>query len=153
MAYIIFVFVQSLFFKFTDSPETDYIFLTKLNPWALELTGYNLFARNGIFSAYVIGSAELVASILMALSLIPQLKIIRVLASLLSMAIMTGAISFHLFTPLGVEVVNESGMGDMGLLFQLAVGVWLSALLLIILNFADFCGIYHLIQKKLGKQQ
>ena len=31
--FIAFVFIQSLFFKFTDSPETTYIFVGKLDDW------------------------------------------------------------------------------------------------------------------------
>lgn len=30
--FVAFVFIQSLFFKFTDSPETQYIFEEKLEP-------------------------------------------------------------------------------------------------------------------------
>ncbi len=59
--YVAFVFIQSLFFKFTDSPETQYIFGT-LDAWGASLGFAGLFARNGIFSQYVVGSAELVAS-------------------------------------------------------------------------------------------
>jgi hypothetical protein len=33
--FVAFVFIQSLFFKFTGSPETVYIFQGKLDPWAL----------------------------------------------------------------------------------------------------------------------
>ena len=39
--FIAFVFVQSLFFKFTDSPETQYIFGT-LDAWAGGLERYRL---------------------------------------------------------------------------------------------------------------
>ncbi|MFK7888798.1 MAG: hypothetical protein AB8G16_18220, partial [Gammaproteobacteria bacterium] len=53
--FIAFVFIQSLFFKFTDAPETQHIFGT-LNEWTRSLGVGNLFARNGIFSQYVIGS-------------------------------------------------------------------------------------------------
>src|SRR3546814_12302869 len=63
--YISFVFVQSLFFKFANSPETVYIFQTKLDPWAASLGFPGLFAPGGIFSAHVIGSFELIASLLL----------------------------------------------------------------------------------------
>ena len=39
-----------------------------------------------------------------------------------------GAIFFHLFTPLGVAVVNTDGSSDGGELFLLACGVWLACL-------------------------
>ena len=59
--YIAFVFIQSLFFKFSDSPETQYIFGT-LDAWAASLGLAGLFAPSGPFSQYVVGSAELLAS-------------------------------------------------------------------------------------------
>ena len=62
--YIAFVFFQSLFFKFTDSPETHYIFGT-LDTWAAGLGFPGLFAPNGLFSQYAVGSAELVTSMLL----------------------------------------------------------------------------------------
>lgn len=118
--YVAFVFVQSLFFKFTNAPETQHIFGT-LNDWALGLGLPGLFARDAIFSQYVIGSAELVASALLLGSLSPSLHWARMPGALLGVAIMTGAITFHLFTPLGVNV-----QGDGGLLFGMACGVWLA---------------------------
>ena len=39
----------------------------------------------------------------------------------------SGAIFFHLFTPLGVQVRNTDGSLDGGELFALACGVWLAA--------------------------
>lgn len=118
--YVAFVFVQSLFFKFTNSPETQHIFGT-LNAWALDLGLPGLFAREAIFSQYVIGGAELLASALLLASLAPALRWARLPGALLGIAIMSGAIVFHLFTPLGVNV-----QGDGGLLFGMACGVWLS---------------------------
>jgi hypothetical protein len=59
--YISFVFIQSLFFKFTDSPETQYIFGT-LDAWGASLGWPGLFAHDGIFSQYVVGTAELISS-------------------------------------------------------------------------------------------
>ena len=62
--FVAFVFIQSLFFKFSDSPETVYIFQGKLDPWAATLGFPGVFAPGGIFSAHVIGSFELLASVL-----------------------------------------------------------------------------------------
>jgi hypothetical protein len=124
--YIAFVFVQSLFFKFTDSPETQHIFST-LNAWALSLGLPGVFARSGIFSQYVIGSAELVASLLLLAGLLSGRVLLQGAGALLSLAVINGAIFFHLFTPLGVEVVNSDGTRDGGELFILACGVWLAA--------------------------
>ena len=110
-AYIAFVFVQSLFFKFTGSQESIFIFST-LREWS----GIGLFEPAG---RWIIGSAELVASILL---FVPGFT---VLGAAMAIGIMTGAIFFHLFTPLGVEI-----MGDGGELFALACGVWVSGWLI-----------------------
>lgn len=93
-----------------------------------------IFAPDGIFSQYVVGSAELVASIALLASLLTPLRRIRPYAALLGLGVISGAIFFHLFTPLGVSVLNADGSHDGGLLFAMACGVWLSAASLVLLN-------------------
>jgi len=78
----------------------------------------------------VIGSGELVASILLFASVVIGQRTLRVLGALLAFCIITGALFFHLFTPLGVVI-----QGDGGLLFSLACGVWLCSGFLIVRNF------------------
>lgn len=129
--YVAFVFVQSLFFKFTNSPETVYIFGT-LDGWAGGLGFPGLFAPHGIFSQYVIGTAELVASTVIVVSLLPSLRWVRPFGALIGLAVISGAILFHLFTPLGVSVLNTDGTYDHGLLFGMACGVWISCALLLL---------------------
>lgn len=124
--FIAFVFVQSLFFKFTDSPETQYIFGT-LNEWAGGLGLPGVFAPDGIASQYVVGTAELVASLVLLASLAPRFRGLRPMGALLAIGVISGAIFFHLFTPLGVSVLNTDGTRDGGLLFGMACGVWASA--------------------------
>lgn len=120
--YIAFVFIQSLFFKFTGSVETQHIFGT-LDAWARQAFGIEgLFLAPGPFNAYVIGSAELVASVLLLLGLIAGGLWLRLAGALLALGIISGAIVFHLFTPLGVVVLDDGG-----LLFAMAVGVWVTA--------------------------
>jgi hypothetical protein len=131
--YVAFVFIQSLFFKFTDSPETRYIFGT-LETWAGGLGLPGLFAPGGIASANVVGSTELVASVMLLASILPSLRFIRPYAALIAMGVISGAIFFHLFTPLGVSVLNTDGTRDGGLLFGLACGVWLASAALVWLN-------------------
>jgi len=114
-AYIAIVFVQSLFFKFTGSDESIYIFST-LRAWS----GIALFEPAG---RWIIGTAELIASILLFL---PRL---RIFGAALAIGIMTGAIFFHLFTPLGVVI-----LGDGGELFTLACGVWISGWIILALS-------------------
>jgi hypothetical protein len=119
--YIAFVFVQSLFFKFTGAYESIYIFST-LRAWS----GIALFEP---FGRFAIGSFELIASILL---FVPRL---RIFGAALAIGIMTGAIFFHLFTPLGVVI-----LGDGGELFTLACGVWISGWIILTLSAADIRG-------------
>src|SRR5690349_14923247 len=99
------ILLQTLFFKFTASPESVYIF-TKvgMEPWG----------RIGS------GVAELIAAILI---LIPRTTW---LGALLAIGIMSGAIFFHL-TTLGIEV-----QGDGGLLFLYALIVFICCAILLI---------------------
>lgn len=142
--FVAFVFVQSLFFKFTNSPETQYIFGT-LDLWATGLGFPGLFAPSGIFSQYVVGSAELVASTVLLGSLVPSLRGLRPFGALLGLGVISGAIMFHLFTPLGVSVPNADGTQDGGLLFAMACGVWLANALLL---FADRERIVALVARR-----
>ena len=114
-AYIAIVFVQSLFFKFTGSVESIFIFST-LRAWS----GIDLFEPAG---RWIIGICELIASVLLFL---PRS---RIFGAAMAIGIMTGAISFHLFTPLGVEI-----LGDGGELFILACGVWISGWIILALS-------------------
>lgn len=132
--YIVVVFVQSLFFKFMRSPETVYIFEEKLDPWAASLGLPGLFAPGGLFSAYVVGSLELVASLLLLYGTLRSSPRLQALGALLALGVISGAIFFHLCTPLGVQVRNTDGSLDGGSLFALACGVWIAAALLLVLR-------------------
>lgn len=125
--FIAVIFIQSLFFKFSNSPETQYIFGT-LDAWGASLGFAGLFAPQGIFSQYVVGSAELLASLLLLAGLLTQRPALQASGALLAFGVISGAIFFHLFTPLGIEVRNTDGSLDGGELFALACGVCLSAL-------------------------
>jgi uncharacterized membrane protein YphA (DoxX/SURF4 family) len=125
--FIAFVFIQSLFFKFSNSPETQYIF-DALNSWAGSLGFPGLFAAHGIFSQYVVGSFELIASVLLLAGLALRKPIVHALGAALALGVISGAIFFHLFTPLGVQVRNTDGTLDGGELFALACGIWCCAL-------------------------
>lgn len=122
------IFLDSLRFKFTDAPETQEIF-GRLDNWAGSLGAPGLFGHTGLFSQYMIGGAELVASACVLIGLIPGLRRFQALGALLGMSIMTGAISFHLFTPLGIDPNNDGGG-----LFMAAIGVWFCCLILVVWN-------------------
>lgn len=130
--YITFVFIQSLFFKFTDSPETQYIFGT-LDGWAGSLGFPGLFAPHGVFSQYVVGTAELIASCTLFAGAAFKKPVLHGAGAVLALGVISGAIFFHLFTPLGVQVRNTDGTLDGGELFALACGVWVSSAAIVFL--------------------
>ncbi len=126
------VFLDSLRYKFIDHPKTQVIF-GKLDAWAATLGFPGLFSHAGLFSQYVIGSAELVASVLLVLGIVSKHKVLQGLGAGIALAIMTGAISFHLFTPLGTDPNNDGGG-----LFVAACMVWVASLILLILRRKTF---------------
>ena len=111
------ILLQTLFFKFTASPESVYIF-TKvgMEPWGRIASGI----------------AELIAALLI---LVPRTTW---LGALIAMGVMSGAIFFHL-TGLGIEV-----QGDGGLLFLYALTVFVCSALLLYMNRGKIFGILHL---------
>jgi uncharacterized membrane protein YphA (DoxX/SURF4 family) len=127
--YISIVFIQALRFKFFDSVETLHIFST-LNIWAFDTFGIEgLFLPPGIFNAYVVGISEFIASIVMLVGLFSSRKFLLPIGALMSLGIISGAIFFHLFTPLGINVLDDGG-----LLFSSACGIWIMSLAIIFMN-------------------
>lgn len=122
------VFLDSLRFKFTNAPETQVIF-GLLDGWASTLGAAGLFAQTGLFSQYVIGSAELLASACLLLGIIPALRRLQALGALIALCVMSGAVSFHLFTPLGIDP-NQDGGG----LFVAACIVWATSIVMLIIR-------------------
>lgn len=124
-----FVLAQSLFFKFQGHEETVIIFSTVGN-WMSEISLLSIFATFFVtYGGITIGFAELIAVFLL---LIPK---VRSIGALLTIGILSGAIFFHLFTPLGiVRVINSAGDTDGGTLFYMACSVWISCLLILILH-------------------
>jgi hypothetical protein len=129
------VFLDSLRYKFTDHPKTQEIF-GRLDGWAGSLGAPGLFGHTGLFSQYVIGSAELVASTLLLAGLLPGLARLNAAGALLGLAIMTGAVSFHLFTPLGIDP-NHDGGG----LFAAAVTIWVTTIVLLVIRRREIAGL------------
>jgi hypothetical protein len=122
------VFLDSLRFKFTDHPKTQEIF-GRLDGWAGTLGAPALFGHTGLFSQYVIGSAELAASTLLLIGLAPGLARLQVLGAGIGFAVMSGAVNFHLWTPLGIDP-NDDGGG----LFAAAVTLWVATAALFIVR-------------------
>ncbi len=143
------VFIPSLFFKFSNHPNTQDIF-NKIADWAGEG-----FAWFGSYGGYIIGVAELIASIFLLLGAIlakPLLQKLHGLGAWMSLGIMTGAIFFHLATPLGIKIALHDANGtligdDDGRLFITACTAWLSALALIILDSKNPKGLLSIFKK------
>jgi hypothetical protein len=102
------VFLDSLRFKFTDHPKTQVIF-GRLNAWAYDIGLPGLFGHTGLFSQYVIGSIELLAASLLLVGILPRLRHLQAAGALAGVLVMSGAVTFHLFTPLGVDPNHDGG--------------------------------------------
>lgn len=137
------VFLDSLRFKFTNAPETQVIF-GKLNDWAAGFGAEGLFAQTGLFSQYVIGTAELLASVLLLIGIHPAFRRLQAIGALIAFAVMSGAVNFHLWTPLGIDPNNDGGG-----LFVMAVVVWLTSLGLIVLCRKELAAIFDGVKASL----
>ena len=129
------VFLDSLRYKFTNAPETQEIF-GRLDGWAGTLGAGGLFSQTGLFSQYTIGTAELFASALLLIGIIPALRRLQALGALIALAVMSGAVSFHLFTPLGINPNNDGGG-----LFMSAVIIWVTSLVMLVIRRKELTGL------------
>lgn len=132
------IFLDSLRFKFTGHPTPEHIFTT-LREWS----GIVLFYPAG---PWVIGLAELSASLLvLALPLAARFAgqaryaaASQSAGALIGLGVMTGAIGFHLFTPLGLETPVEWENGEIiassPALFIAACITWLCCALILALR-------------------
>src|SRR6266849_6298872 len=114
-AFIAYIFIYYLQFKFTGHPGSVDLFTT-LTDW-LGFHGREKFMRIGT------GTMELIASVLL---FIPATQVV---GAALALGIMSGAIFFHLASPLGVDPY-----GDCGVLFKEACAVWLSSLVILVIR-------------------
>ena len=110
--YIAFIFLWYEQYKLLGDEGSVQLF-TILTDW-LGLGGYESAMRIGV------GLCEIIAS---AFILVPAVQGLGAVGAFL---LMTGAIFFHLVTPLGVDPYNDGGV-----LFKEACSVWISALVII----------------------
>lgn len=127
------IFLDSLRYKFTDHPKTQVIF-TRLNDWAGTLGLPGLFAHTGLFSQYVIGSAELLASALLLIGMLPRFHHLQALGALIGFAVMMGAVNFHLWTPLGTDPNKDGG----GLFFAACLVLASAVVMLLVFRRKEF---------------
>lgn len=136
--FVAFVFLQSLFFKFAGlfgepADVTIYIFST-VGEWMQSIglvSVGQLFADHG---GIAIGLAELVASVLI------MLPATRVWGALMGLGLMSGAIFFHVFTPLGLFPYTDLACLQEGCpqekpLFFMAVAVWMICAYFVVSHF------------------
>ncbi|MBW8814341.1 MAG: hypothetical protein JF588_13015 [Caulobacterales bacterium] len=127
------VFIDSLRYKFTDHPKTQVIF-GLLNGWATDIGLPGLFAHTGLFSQYVIGSIELLASGLLVVGIAPRLRHLQAAGALAGFLVMAGAVSFHIFTPLGTDPNHDGG----GLFVAACINLGASVLMLGVFRRREF---------------
>lgn len=146
------VFLSSLPYKFSKHPDTEHIFGT-IGTWMKGVLGDapgQLFIDYG---AYTVGTAELVTSVVLLFpillllirktqwaSRLPDRSFFHGIGGIMAGLVMSGAAFFHLFTPLGIEVLHN-GKSDNGSLFYAAVSI-------LILGF--MLGTVNLLQWKAG---
>ncbi len=140
-----YIFLRSLPYKFSKHPDTQYIFGT-IGDWLGTFLGNGIGKLFTDFGSYVIGSFELLTSIVLLLPallwVISRLngsffgvtrRRFHVIGGLMASAVMAGAVFFHLVSPLGVEVLHE-GQSDGGSLFYAAVSIVVLGLVLFAIN-------------------
>jgi len=140
-----YIFLGSLPYKFSKHPDTQHIFGT-IGDWLggfLGSTIGNLFTE---FGAYVVGGFELITSLILLLPALlwlvskakgtqfgNQRRKWHAIGGLMASAVMAGAVFFHLFTPLGIEVLHN-GQSDGGSLFKAAVSILVLGVVLFLIN-------------------
>lgn len=144
-AWMCYIFLASLPYKFTKHPDTQHIFGT-IGDWLGTFLGSaigNLFKE---FGSYVIGGFELLTSIVLLLPallwVISRLngsffgitrRRFHMFGGLMASAVMAGAVFFHLVSPLGIEVLHQ-GESDGGSLFYAAVSILILGLVMFAIN-------------------
>jgi hypothetical protein len=135
-AFMAAIFLDSLRYKFTDHPKTQVIF-GRLNDWAASIGLSGLFAHTGLFSQYVIGSIELLAAGLLIAGMFPRRGHLQAGGALAGLLVMSGAVSFHLFTPLSTDPNHDGG----GLFVAACTNLVFAVLLLGVFRRSEFAGL------------
>ena len=139
------VFLLSLPYKFTLHPDTQHIFGT-IGQWMKGYIGESGGALFMNYGSYAVGSVELLTSLILLspalffvlkkigmLANAPSIHFLHAIGGALASIVMVGAVFFHLFTPLGIEVIHE-GKSDGGSLFYAAVSILILGALMAVAN-------------------
>jgi hypothetical protein len=89
----------------------------------------------------------LVASVLLLVGLVPAWRSLNAIGAAIAFAIMSGAVSFHLFTPLGIDPNNDGGG-----LFAAAVTLLISSAVLLLIRRPELAGILRRVLRIFSNQ-
>ena len=139
------VFLWSLPYKFSNHPDTQHIFGT-IGQWMSDTFSQAIGGLFTKFGAYGVGFFELATSIVLLLPALVWLLArfgsatsegararFHRIGGAMAALVMAGAVFFHLFTPLGIEVLHQ-GKSDGGSLFYAAVSILVSGVILFFIN-------------------
>ncbi len=110
--WIMFIFLSSLPYKFTGHEHTQFIFGT-IGEWMTGIFGSTVGKAFGNYGAYVIGAGELLISLALLAAIICTVlkksfaEKLFAFGGLGASVLMLGAVFFHTFTPLGIEVNGD----------------------------------------------
>ncbi|MFT7053162.1 MAG: hypothetical protein ACJAU1_000714 [Psychromonas sp.] len=143
------VFLFSLPYKFSLHPDTQHIFGI-IGQWMTGVLTESIGTWFSHYGSYVVGSFELLVSIILLSPalfwLLTKVNLLRHLPSqflmhaaggLLAFFVMSGAVFFHLVTPLGIEVIHQ-GQSDHGSLFYAATSIVFLGLALFAINIRGY---------------
>jgi len=143
------VFLLSLPYKFTLHPDTQHIF-GMIGEWMKAFLGSSMGSWFANYGSYVVGSVELITSLVILSPLFfwllkkinllqsaPSRSVMHAIGGLMASGVMAGAAFFHLVTPLGVEVIHN-GKSDGGSLFYAAVSIAILGFVLFIVNYRAY---------------
>lgn len=143
------VFLFSLPYKFTLHPDTQHIFGT-IGAWMQGVLTPAIGSWFRDYGAYAVGGVELFISLLLLvpallfvlaklqlIGSLPPRSFFHAFGGLMAAGVMAGAVFFHLFTPLGVEVLHE-GKSDGGSLFYAALSILVLGIVMFVANYRDY---------------
>ncbi len=143
------VFLFSLPYKFSGHPDTQHIFGT-IGAWLSGILGEGIGGLFVSFGAYGVGTFELSTSIVLLLPAVlwglAKIGVINAkqqrakfhrIGGIMAAVVMAGAVFFHLFTPLGIEVLHQ-GKSDGGSLFYAALSILIFGVIMFVINSLKF---------------
>ncbi len=135
--WVSYVFLSSLPYKFNGAAEPLHIFFT-LGTWMSSFLGDTIGGLFSQYGAYVVGGFELLTALVLLLPIIlwQQREKLHYIGGFMATVVMSGAVFFHLFTPLGWVVEwSENGQiqTDSGLANS-ALSILILGVLMVFLN-------------------